>query len=268
MGVRPVIRACWPMALALASLASAGCGQANPIAPAAPPAAAPAAAPLRATVTEISPGSLRESASATRVRVGGSRFRPGLHAALTRPDGSVTTVKGDEILELTDSSFELVLSLAAGSHSLVVTNPDSAPSDGFAFSVAEAERAPEPPPPAAAPAPPPTTTPPPSAPPPTSPPAPAPPLPTPPAPPVASCVAVTGVFDPGAPGFIVVFKDGTNVDATLALLTAKYGFTPTHIYRAALLGFSARLTDSQLQGLRCEDVVKSITYNASAGIGF
>jgi hypothetical protein len=131
MGVRPVIRACWPTALALASLVGAGCGQANPMAPAPPAAATPAAAPLRATVTAISPGSLRESASATRVRVGGSRFQPGLRVALTRPDGSVTTVRGDEILELTESSFELVLSLVAGSHSLVVTNPDSAPSDEF-----------------------------------------------------------------------------------------------------------------------------------------
>jgi len=135
-----------------------------------------------------------------------------------------------------------------------------------AFSVAEAERAPEPAPPAAPPAPPPPPTPRP-APPPPSLPTPPPPVPTPPAPPVASCVAVTGVFDPGAPGFIVVFKDGTNVDAALALLTARYGFTPTHVYRAALLGFSARLTDSQVQGLRCEETVKSITYNASAGIG-
>ena len=64
-------------------------------------------------------------------------------------------------------------------------------------------------------------------------------------------VTLSGKYDPAAPGYIVSFVTGTDVDAALAVLTARYGFQPTSVYRLTLLGFAARLTDAVVDGMRC-----------------
>jgi hypothetical protein len=252
----------WLIALGIAVLSAAACqGMQSPAAPATPPAGSAAATPTRASITAISPESLTESTEPSTIVIHGTSFRRGLQMALTGPSGRATIASGDAILNLTETSFELSLALEAGSHRLVVTNADSDPSETFAFSVAASQRpAAPPPPPSAGPAPDPRPTP---------APAPEPPpsssRPGPPAPPAPACAPLTGTFDPQAPGFIVVFNDGTDVDAAVATLSAKYGFTSTRVYHSALAGFSALLSDRVVEALRCEPVVKYVSYNARVG---
>jgi hypothetical protein len=65
-----------------------------------------------------------------------------------------------------------------------------------------------------------------------------------------------------APGYIVVYKEGTNVQETTQELAKKYNFTPRHVYQYALLGFSAELSAEALARIRCEPVVRNVSHNA------
>jgi hypothetical protein len=76
-----------------------------------------------------------------------------------------------------------------------------------------------------------------------------------------------GAPDPRAPGFVVVFRDGTPVEAAVARLTGHYAFRTKHVYTSALLGFAADLTPVQLAGVRCEPEVKYVAYDGVAHIG-
>jgi hypothetical protein len=64
-----------------------------------------------------------------------------------------------------------------------------------------------------------------------------------------------------APGYIVVYRDGTDASAVTAELAAKYEFTPRHVYEHALQGFTAELSGTVVAALRCEAVVKHVEYD-------
>ena len=64
-----------------------------------------------------------------------------------------------------------------------------------------------------------------------------------------------------ARGYIVVFRDGTDPDAVTDALAAAHGFAPTHVYRHALLGFSAALADDALEAVRRHPAVKYVEHD-------
>ena len=72
-----------------------------------------------------------------------------------------------------------------------------------------------------------------------------------------------GTPDPRAAGYIVVFRDGTDADALAGALAAEHGFTPAHVFRSALLGFSAVLSDAALDAVRHHPAVKYVEHDAS-----
>ncbi|HEX5724247.1 MAG TPA: protease inhibitor I9 family protein [Longimicrobiaceae bacterium] len=47
-------------------------------------------------------------------------------------------------------------------------------------------------------------------------------------------------------------------------LAREHGFTPSHVYESALLGFAARLTPAALAAVRCHPAVKYVEHDASA----
>lgn len=63
-----------------------------------------------------------------------------------------------------------------------------------------------------------------------------------------------------APGYIVVFHDGTNADAVAEELAAAHGFTPKHVFRNALLGFAAELSADALHAVRRHPAVKYVEH--------
>ena len=73
---------------------------------------------------------------------------------------------------------------------------------------------------------------------------------------------VLGRFDPGAPGFIVVFNAGIDAAQEASRLAGVYGFTPRFIYTHGLQGFSAQLTPTTLAAVRCEVSVNYTEFNA------
>jgi hypothetical protein len=68
--------------------------------------------------------------------------------------------------------------------------------------------------------------------------------------------------DPAAPAYIVVFADDTDPDAVADELAAAHGFTPTHVFRNALLGFSAELPGDALEAVRRHPAVKYVEHQA------
>jgi hypothetical protein len=66
----------------------------------------------------------------------------------------------------------------------------------------------------------------------------------------------------GASGYIVVYRDGTDPDAATDELAAAHGFTPKHVFRNALLGFAAELSDDALDGVRRHPAVKYVEHDA------
>lgn len=66
--------------------------------------------------------------------------------------------------------------------------------------------------------------------------------------------------DAGAPGYIVVFHDGTDADAVAEELASAHGFTPKHVFRSALLGFAAELPADALDAVRRRPAVKYVEH--------
>jgi hypothetical protein len=75
-----------------------------------------------------------------------------------------------------------------------------------------------------------------------------------------------GSPNPAARGFVVVYRDGTDPDAVTDALAAAHGFAPTHVYRHALLGFSAELSDDALGAVRRHPAVKYVEHDAPVRI--
>jgi hypothetical protein len=72
-----------------------------------------------------------------------------------------------------------------------------------------------------------------------------------------------GRRSPAAPGYIVVFVDGTDPDAAADALAAEHGFAPKHVFRNALLGFAAELSDDALDAVRRHPAVKYVEHDAA-----
>lgn len=84
-------------------------------------------------------------------------------------------------------------------------------------------------------------------------------------PPACAQPATIGLAIEPAPGYIVVYVDGTNAVTRTAELGAKYGFTADTVYSSALFGFySRKLSPAAIAGLRCEADVRFIEQNAFA----
>jgi hypothetical protein len=84
-----------------------------------------------------------------------------------------------------------------------------------------------------------------------------------------SCLQPAPLFgqaNPAAPGYIVVFRSAVDPVAETARLAARYGFTPTHVYTAALLGFSADLTSPTVARVRCEPSVSYVEHDGVGGV--
>jgi hypothetical protein len=77
---------------------------------------------------------------------------------------------------------------------------------------------------------------------------------------VSDLAPLLGTPDPTAPGVIVVYHDGTDPDAVTDELAAAHGFTPKHVFRSALLGFAAELSDDALAAVRRHPAVKYVEH--------
>ncbi len=75
-----------------------------------------------------------------------------------------------------------------------------------------------------------------------------------------------GTPSAAASGYIVVYRDGTDPDAVTDALAAAHGFAPTHVFRHALLGFSAALSDDALEAVRRHPDVKYVEHDGPVGI--
>jgi hypothetical protein len=79
------------------------------------------------------------------------------------------------------------------------------------------------------------------------------------APPCTNPAPLNGRYDPEAPGYIVVYKAGTDERAETDRLARQYGFVPRHVYDSTFLeGFAADLTSETVAALRCEPVLDYI----------
>jgi len=181
----------------------------------------------------MTPGELIQGGTEQTVTIAGENFEPGITATVMGPDGVAGAVDSAAIGEVRSDSLALRFRFAsAGRYSMRLANRSGRTSDTWSFTVSAAPVAVQP---------------------------------------VsgrcASPAPLQGYFDSRAPGYIVVLNAGTDVDGALASLQARYGFTPVHVYRSALLGFSARLTPDTVEAIRCEPVVKYVEYNSTVTIG-
>ena len=71
-----------------------------------------------------------------------------------------------------------------------------------------------------------------------------------------------GTPSPGADGYIVVYRDGTDPDAVTEALAAELGFSPRYVFRSALLGFAAALADDALDAVRRHPAVRYVEHDA------
>lgn len=75
-----------------------------------------------------------------------------------------------------------------------------------------------------------------------------------------------GRADAAAPGYIVVYHDGTDADEVTDALAAEHGFTPRHVFRSALLGFAAQLSADALDAIRRHPAVKYVEHDGPVGL--
>ncbi len=80
-------------------------------------------------------------------------------------------------------------------------------------------------------------------------------------PPCEHPAALLGQFDPQAPGYIVVYRDGVDAKAETDRLATKYEFQPRFVYIHVLGGFSADLTPPVVADVRCEATVDYMEFN-------
>jgi hypothetical protein len=85
-------------------------------------------------------------------------------------------------------------------------------------------------------------------------------------PPCAAPAPLGGEFDPRAPHFIVVFKEGIESSDETPRLAERHGFTPRYVYTHALEGFSAALEPAVLAAIRCEPSVAYVSYDGVVSI--
>ena len=78
----------------------------------------------------------------------------------------------------------------------------------------------------------------------------------------AGLAPLHGKASAAASGYIVVYHDGTRPDDVTDELAAAHGFTPKHVFRSALLGFAAELSDDALDAVRRHPAVKYVEHDA------
>ena len=118
------------LSILLFGMFAAGCGGSSPTSPSqiVPPPSSQLSAPP-ASVSSVLPASLAPSDASQTIMVAGSNFQPGLTVAFTRSDGEMATLGGSAIHDLTDTSFQVAVTVPeAGTYTLRVTNPSSPPS--------------------------------------------------------------------------------------------------------------------------------------------
>jgi hypothetical protein len=92
--------------------------------------------PPTPAVTGVSPLPLTAGTPIQHIYISGSGFQAGLSVALTRPDGSATTVANGDVSFGTSTAFAINVVLpVAGSYSVVVTDPSGLSSTPFAFTI-------------------------------------------------------------------------------------------------------------------------------------
>jgi hypothetical protein len=81
-----------------------------------------------------------------------------------------------------------------------------------------------------------------------------------------SCRAIAPPGARVADRFIVVFRPGTDAGAAASRLAARFAFSPTRVYRHAVLGFAATLTAEALAGIRRDGCVRHVERDREVGI--
>ncbi len=66
---------------------------------------------------------------------------------------------------------------------------------------------------------------------------------------------------------VVVLAPTADCAATREVVTTTYAIRPTMTYDAIFCGFAARLTTEQVEGLRSDAAVQTVTVDAPAGTG-
>lgn len=69
-----------------------------------------------------------------------------------------------------------------------------------------------------------------------------------------------------APGYVVVFREGTDAVAVTRRLAEKHVFKPRHVYQYAIQGFSADMSGPALAGVRCEPQVRFVEHNGIVSV--
>ena len=68
-----------------------------------------------------------------------------------------------------------------------------------------------------------------------------------------------------APGYIFVYRAGTDATAVTAELAAKYDFSPKFVYNI-FPGFAAVVSEQALAAIRCDSRVESVDYDVFADL--
>lgn len=76
-----------------------------------------------------------------------------------------------------------------------------------------------------------------------------------------------GKWDPQAPGYIIVYKNGLADPAkATANIASKHGLTVDHDLASVGMFFTRKMTPQQLAKLRCESQIAFIEYDSSVSI--
>lgn len=75
--------------------------------------------------------------------------------------------------------------------------------------------------------------------------------------------ALSGTYDPRAPSYAVLFRNGVNVSEEAQRLARRYGFTLNFVWNN-LRGFSAEMTPHVVAQLRCERTVTLVEFDVVA----
>ena len=93
-----------------------------------------AAAP---TIDRVMPESVPRDTRAQELMVEGTRFEQGLKVTIEKPDGQSVVVQGEQVRDLTPTSFKISVVLdMPGTHNLFVANPSGAKSNAVPIVVA------------------------------------------------------------------------------------------------------------------------------------
>jgi hypothetical protein len=88
------------------------------------------------SISGVEPQEPTKSMNPQTLTVLGTQFMPGLSAMVTDPAGTVMTINGSAVGQVSPTSVQITVTLElAGDYALVVTNPSGAVSNSFSFKV-------------------------------------------------------------------------------------------------------------------------------------